>query len=108
MRGTRLQIQVKQSRSLHIWLRALLRVRYRMQQWMNKLLSVGLTFCEVGKQGSGPGLCGMMRETDKQNKPAGQMEKTPPHIYIAVQFPDAKDKRASKQDETDNLQSNEN
>lgn len=36
------------------------------------------------------------------------MEKTPPHIYIAVQFPDAKDKRASKQDETDNLQSNEN
>lgn len=36
------------------------------------------------------------------------MEKTPPHIYIAVQFPDAKDKRVSKQGKTDNLQSNEN
>lgn len=36
------------------------------------------------------------------------MEKTPPHMYIAVHFPDAKDKRVSKQDKTDNLQSNEN
>lgn len=35
------------------------------------------------------------------------MEKTTPQIYIVVQFPDAKGKRASEQDKTDSLQSNE-